>query len=92
MYKVASFIEGYPRHTSSHAAGIVMSQKDLDEVISEIKDLVSNGYYVADDSEGNVIDTINSKHNLNGMNIKLTYENGVLREQAREKDRKNTYI
>lgn len=33
MYKIASFIEGYPRHTSSHAAGIVMSQKDLDEVI-----------------------------------------------------------
>ena len=32
MYKIASFIEGYPRHTSSHAAGIVMSQKDLDEV------------------------------------------------------------
>ena len=33
MYQIASFIEGYPRHTSSHAAGIVMSQKDLDEVI-----------------------------------------------------------
>lgn len=33
MYKIASFIEGYPRHTSSHAAGIVMCQKDLDEVI-----------------------------------------------------------
>ena len=33
MYKVASFIEGYPRHTSSHAAGIVMSRKDLDEVV-----------------------------------------------------------
>lgn len=33
MYKIASFIEGYPRHTSSHAAGIVMSKVDLDEVI-----------------------------------------------------------
>ena len=33
MYKIASFIEGYPRHTSSHAAGIVMSQKELDDVI-----------------------------------------------------------
>ena len=33
MYKIALKIEGFPRHTSSHAAGIVMSQIDLDEVI-----------------------------------------------------------
>ena len=33
LYKVARFIEGFPRHTSSHAAGIIMSKKDLDEVI-----------------------------------------------------------
>lgn len=32
MYKIATKIEGFPRHTSSHAAGIVMSQVDLDEV------------------------------------------------------------
>ncbi len=32
-YKIASILEGYPRHTSSHAAGIVMCQVDLDEVI-----------------------------------------------------------
>lgn len=33
LYKIASFIEGFPRHTSVHAAGIVISKKDLDEVI-----------------------------------------------------------
>ena len=33
MYKIASKLEGFPRHTSSHAAGIIMSQVDLDEVI-----------------------------------------------------------
>ncbi len=33
MYKIATYIEGYPRHTSSHAAGIIMSKIDLDEVI-----------------------------------------------------------
>ncbi len=43
MYQIASFIEGYPRHTSSHAAGIVMSQKDLDEVIPLT---VSDGMYL----------------------------------------------
>jgi len=33
MYKIALKLEGFPRHTSSHAAGIVMSRIDLDEVI-----------------------------------------------------------
>lgn len=33
LFELASKLEGYPRHTSSHAAGIIMSQKDLDEVI-----------------------------------------------------------
>ena len=43
MYKIASFIEGYPRHTSSHAAGIVMSKVDLDEVIPLT---ISDGMYL----------------------------------------------
>lgn len=43
MYKIASFIEGFPRHTSSHAAGIVMCRKDLDEVIPLT---VSDGMYL----------------------------------------------
>lgn len=33
MYKIAIFLEGFPRHTTIHAAGIVMCQKDLDEVV-----------------------------------------------------------
>ena len=33
MFKIATKLEGFPRHTSSHAAGIIMSQVDLDEVI-----------------------------------------------------------
>lgn len=33
MFEIACKLEGFPRHTSSHAAGIVMSQVDLDEVI-----------------------------------------------------------
>ena len=37
MYKIASKLEGYPRHTSRHAAGIIMSQIDLDEVVPLIK-------------------------------------------------------
>lgn len=33
MYNIALKLEGFPRHTSSHAAGIVMSRVDLDEVV-----------------------------------------------------------
>lgn len=43
MYHIASHIEGFPRHTSSHAAGIVMCKKDLDEVIPLT---VSDGMYL----------------------------------------------
>lgn len=37
MLQIAIKLEGFPRHTSSHAAGIVMSQIDLDEVLPLIK-------------------------------------------------------
>ena len=37
MYQIALRFEGFPRHTSSHAAGIIMCQKDLDEVVPLIK-------------------------------------------------------
>ena len=43
MYRIAVKLEGFPRHTSSHAAGIVMSQIDLDEVVPLVK---SNGMYL----------------------------------------------
>lgn len=33
MYVIAKRIEGFPRHTSIHAAGIVMSSRNLDEII-----------------------------------------------------------
>lgn len=46
MLKVAMRIEGFPRHTSSHAAGIVMSQVELDELVPLIKsdDMYLTGY------------------------------------------------
>ena len=37
MFKIAKKLEGFPRHTSSHAAGIVMSRIDLDEIIPLVK-------------------------------------------------------
>ena len=33
MFKIALKLEGFPRHTSSHAAGILMSEKPFDTVI-----------------------------------------------------------
>ena len=43
MFDIAIRIEGFPRHTSSHAAGIVMSRVDLDEVIPLT---ISEGMYL----------------------------------------------
>ena len=40
MFKIAIKLEGFPRHTSSHAAGIIMSQVDLDEVIPLQQEMV----------------------------------------------------
>lgn len=37
MFNIAIKLEGFPRHTSSHAAGIIMSRVDLDEVIPLVK-------------------------------------------------------
>ena len=46
LYEIASLIEGFPRHTSTHAAGVVMSRIDLDEVIPLIwnDDMYVSGY------------------------------------------------
>lgn len=46
MFKIACLIEGFPRHTSSHAAGIVICKNNLDEVIPLIKndDMYLTGY------------------------------------------------
>ena len=47
MFEIASVIEGFPRHTSMHAAGIVMSRLELDEVIPLVKnneDIYLTGY------------------------------------------------
>lgn len=44
LYKIAMKFEGLKRHTSIHAAGIVMSLKDLDEVIPLVKN--HDGFYI----------------------------------------------
>lgn len=37
LYEVASILESFPRHTSMHAAGIVICDKSLDEVVPLVK-------------------------------------------------------
>ena len=51
-----------------------------------VEDLITNGYYVADDEEGNVIDPRNSKHSLNGLKIKLSYANGKVKASVIEEE------
>ncbi len=51
-----------------------------------VEELVKNGYYVADDEDGNVVDPRNSKHSLNGLKIKLTYKNNKVEAQVIEEE------
>jgi len=47
LFKIASSLEGLPRHISTHAAGIVMSSVDLSEVVPLIQieaDMLSTQY------------------------------------------------
>ncbi len=47
LFEIALVIEGFPRHTSMHAAGIIMSRVELDEVIPLVKNsdnLYLSGY------------------------------------------------
>ena len=61
--------------------------KEEGNLIITVKDLVDNGYYVADNSKGDVIDPRNSKATLNGTKIKLTYnEDGTIKAKVIEED------
>ena len=47
LYRISKKLEGFPRHESTHAAGIVMSEKPLEEVIPVTKieqDIYSTQY------------------------------------------------
>ena len=60
--------------------------KNEGNFVITVEDLVRNGYYVADDSDGNVVDPRNSKNNLNGLKIKLTYSNGKINADVIEEE------
>lgn len=46
LYEISTLIEGFPRHISTHAAGVVMSRIDLDKVIPLVRndDMYISGY------------------------------------------------
>ena len=61
--------------------------KEEGSLVITLSDLVSKGYFVADDSDGNVNDPRNSKNTLNGLKIKLTYEkDGVISAKVIEEE------
>jgi len=60
--------------------------KEEENIVITVRDLVDNGYYVADDADGNVSDPRNSKNNLNDLKIKLSYNNGDITSKVIEED------
>lgn len=52
------------------------SLKEEGSLMITVSDLIEKEYLVADDSNGNVVDPRNSKATLNGLKIKLSYNDG----------------
>ena len=61
--------------------------KEEGTLLITVKDLVDHGYYVPDTKDGDVIDPRNTKSTLNGLKIKLTYnEDGSVKAKVIEED------
>lgn len=72
-------ITGILHQAESYGKTLNTLKEDGNMVIT-VNDLVKSGYYVGDDETGNVVDPRNSKANLNGLKIKLTYnEDGTVK-------------
>ncbi len=66
-------------HQSELYAKTLSNLEQEGYMIVTLSDVIKAGYFVADDDEGNVIDPRNSKANLNGMKIKLLYNDGNIK-------------
>lgn len=61
--------------------------KDEKSMVITVNDLIKSGYYLGDDEDGNVVDPRNSKANLNGVKIKLIYqEDGSIKASVIEEE------
>jgi len=60
--------------------------KEEGNLVITLNDLINADYYVADDEAGSVVDPRNSKATLNGMKIKLSYNNGQVMASVIEED------
>lgn len=60
--------------------------KEEGNLVITLNDLVEAGYYVPDDNNGNVVDPRNSKATLNGLKIKLSYNDGNITASVIEEE------
>lgn len=67
-------------------AATLTNLEDEKTLVITLNDLVEAGYYIADDSLGNVIDPRNSKSTLNGIKIKLNYNGGNIKASVIEEE------
>ena len=71
-------------HQTELYAKTLSNLEEQGYMIVTLSDVVKAGYYVADDNEGNVIDPRNSKATLNGMKIKILYNDGNIKASVIE--------
>ena len=61
--------------------------KEEGNLVITVKDLVDKGYYVPDNTKGDVVDPRNSKGTLNSLKIKLIYnQDGSIKAEIIEED------
>ena len=71
-------------HQTELYAKTLSNLEEQGYMIVTLSDVIKAGYYVADDDEGNVIDPRNSKATLNGMKIKILYNDGNIKASVIE--------
>lgn len=69
-------------HRAKSYGATLNNLKEEGNLVITLNDMIEAGFYEADE-DGNVVDPRNSKANLNGLKIKLTYtENGEINAEV----------
>lgn len=62
------------------------SLKSEGSLVITLNDMIDAGYYVADNKDGSVVDPRNSKATLNGLRIRLDYQNDKVEAKVIEEE------
>ena len=65
-------------HQAKKYGATLNNLEEQGNLVVLLDDVVKAGYYIADTDDGKVLDPRNKNNSLNGLKIKLTYNNGEI--------------